>query len=349
MMLTAVLLTLGQANVKLTLLETSAIIEQDKAKITVLLQARPTAPVSKVTFRKDNAFVVWDKRGLSIRQGKRVYTSKLAEMSLTPKLFERDEILATKEKMASGLRSREVSGLSGAKRVGSVIYLLPRWAERDGKAWLECLVKVDLAKTAAKPELVGKFDGLSLAANPIEDRLLNVSGNLGVITRNAQTWGLARYDLGKDEFRYDELGTGLKGYEVPRPGRLLVTETTPYDSTTINRVDLSSLTRHLLCDSSGTVTLLDGQEPALALVNRGPSRMLHNLDSGALTGLQADERVIRTEGYALVLRADSARLLSLERLEQVAVAKRTTQPAVQIERTRNRPKPPAPRATRRRP
>lgn len=319
-------LILTQTAPKLTVVGDIATLVKDGKTSQFRMTAKPTPPVTKLTFRKDDAYVVWDARGLTIRQGKRVYNSQLAEMSLSPKLFEREEILITKDRIATGSRKRDASGLSGAKRVGNVVYLLPRWTDREGNTWLECLVRIELLKPNAKPELLGKYDATSLAALNIDDQLFNWNGQLAVIGRSDQTWGLGQFDIAKNEFRYEELGTGLLDFRIPKLGRLLVREKTSYDTTVIARVDLKTLSRRLLSDSAGRVSLVDSEEPALAIVERGPAKSLHNLESAVMAGIFADEKVYRAFDCILLIGKTNARLLTLNRFEQICSTKVESKP-----------------------
>lgn len=311
----------------------------------------PPAPkrADRVVFRKDETFVVWDARGLSVRHGKRVVTTRLPEISLTPKLFSKDEILATREKIAAGSRSQEASALSGAKRLGSDVYLLVRWDDKTGTPWLEALVRVNLEKKDSKPELVGKFDGISTARLPIDDRLMLSGDTLTTIVRTGATWGVARYAPQAEEFSMDVLGTGLVDYRLPKAGRIIALEQTSYSTSVVASVDLVNLTRRILLDSSGEVKLVDGEEPALAVVARARKRQLQNLESGIVLGLAPDESVVRAFGGVLIFRpADKpaeAKLLTLERFEPIAQWKKDAKPAPPAGRSappRTRREPPAP-------
>src|ERR1044072_4298054 len=88
------------------------------------LRLTPTTPKLSTVFRKNNTYAVWDERGLTVRVGDSVRSSKLPSIVLSPKGFTRDEILFTNREIKAGRRSVDVAALSGAVRVANKVYFL---------------------------------------------------------------------------------------------------------------------------------------------------------------------------------------------------------------------------------
>lgn len=258
----------------------------------------PTAiQADKVVFRKNSSFAVWDDRGLSVRHKNRTKSYKLMEMALTPKLFSRDEILRTRSLIAKGIRQKAASALSGSKRIGSEAFFLVRWVESTGKPWLEALVKVDLDSDAPKPKLVGKFDGLSLASKPIDDKLFLLAGALCVITRSESGWSLAKYDPMLKSFSSNAQGVGLVSYSPLGRELGIFVEKKQSGAKLIGRVDLATGARRDLYETRATILILDDKRPSIAILN---GAILHNLESGVQTPFPADAAVRRTAAGILV-------------------------------------------------
>ena len=251
----------------------------------------------QVIFRNNDSFAVWDARGVSVRHKNRSKSSKLIEMALTPKLFTRDEILRTKTLLASGVRRKEASALSGAVRLGADAFFLVRWVESTGKPWLEALVKVDLDSDALKPALVGKFDGLSMATEPVDDKLFLLGGSLCVITRSESGWSLAKYDPALKTFSSDALGVGLVAYTQLGREMGIFVEKRPAGTLMVGRIDLATGSRRNLHETRQPVQILDGSRPSIAILGRS---WLLNLESGAKTPVPAGAVVRRTTAGILV-------------------------------------------------
>ncbi len=162
-----------------------------------------------LSFRRDRRWVVWDKRGLTMRDGDWTVTDRLQAIPTSPRFQDKDAIRATLAKVKSGGRKLAANGLSGARRVGSKVYLLPRWEGDDGKPWLEVLLVVDLAQPHPKPRFLGAFEGLSLGEGLIDDRLGIQNGRLAVAVNGEDGWGIGTFDPAKGKFAFDERGGRL--------------------------------------------------------------------------------------------------------------------------------------------
>lgn len=270
-------------------------------RIWVPVRRLPMIPRSAVSFRQGVKWAVWDeRRGMTIRAGRFVKSSKLQDVPLSPKLFSREEILRTRSLISSGRRTREASALSGAKRLGDVVFLLARWEERDGRPWLESLISVDLAEKRPTWKLIGRFDGFTLADQPVDDKLLMLDGQLAVVARLPSGWGVARYDPKSTIFTSILIGQRLACY-FPLSQRLgIALEPTGYGATVVRRVDLTAASTETLFETRGDIELVDASDPLLFILRRSGETLLHNADSGAEERIPSLSRVKRTDMGVLI-------------------------------------------------
>lgn len=259
------------------------------------LSAKKVVP-KFVAFRKDKNFAVWDGRGLTIRAGEQVKSYKLPELAVSPKLFERDEIRSNLKLFASGERSKNANALSGAKRIGNDVYFLARWEDKEKKPWLEALVRVDLEATDLKWHLVGKFEGLSLASQSIDDQPLLHNGFLAVIIRKGEEWGESFYSRNLNGFGFKKLGKGLTDFEPTKEGTALFVEKTSYGTSIGGEVDIEKQIRREMLEVRGTFKMLDGGRPVLAI----DPPMLRNAESGSEFTLPKDSGVKRCAAGVIV-------------------------------------------------
>lgn len=277
------------------------------------ISTEPPEPKERVvSFRRDRRWAVWDERGLTTRDEDWMSSEMLEAVPLSPRLFQRADILATLAKIKSGRRQREAAGLSGSKRIGGTVYLLPRWEEDDGTPWLEALVAVDLSQPHPKPRLVGAFGGTSLARMPIEDRLGITDGLLTVAVNRAGSWGVASFDPKTGKFAYKPNGVRLLAFEAD--GRMI--EKTSYGTVLAGRWDGARTIPWL--ETRGTAEFVPGEGPIL--VRTGDR--LRNAVSGAEVRLQPEAGVRRGKTGVLVYWPESsprsARLYEPTRFEELA-------------------------------
>lgn len=284
----------------------------------------------RVLFRKDAVYVVWDSRGLSIRNGEKKHSTRLPDVSLTPKLFSREEILQTKDLISKGVRTKYATSLAGAKRLGDDIYLLPRWQEKDGSTWLEALIHINLRDLDPHEELVGKFEGFSGATKPLDDRLFFMGEKPSVLGRKADgTYGLASYDPASSKFSYKEMGRNLVSSWQVGATTFLCQERTTYGSRMLASVDVASGSRNELVETRGSISLLDYEKPYLVRMTKTQGEALHNLDTGAEVLLPKSPVIKRTKYGIQVMTKDdptSVAYYSVDRLEKVAGPPPTTTP-----------------------
>lgn len=260
------------------------IIRKGEDTTQVSLEETVSKPPLYVAYRKNDAWAVWDDRGLTIRKGKRVFSTKLPEISTSPKLQTREQLVETVDLIKNGKRSTEARALSGSKRIGSEIYFLMRWMDSEGKTWLEALVGVNLDEEKPIPRLLGKFEGLSLASAEIDDKLMLHKDALGILTRKGEEWGESIYAPGGKVFSYRKLGYGLKNFKLVSGQTGEFVDTAKYGATLAGRIALTDGRRDELIETRGKVTLVGS---SVALIENKGKAALRNLITGAEIGLEA--------------------------------------------------------------
>lgn len=248
-----------------------------------------------IAFRRDNRWAVWDYRGLTIRDGEKVSSSKLGEIAVSPRVFQHDQIVKNLDLFKAKKKSKDSDSLSGATRIGTKCYFVPRWTAKDGSTWLEALVMVDLADTTPKPKLLGTFKGFSSSYKPIDDKLFMVKDQLAIVAKQGETWGLSTFDDSLTTFEFNPLGSNLVSYF--RGGYFL--ESTSYGTYIVGQIDLGSgIRKNLFETRSKTVELADGS--ALAILRSKDNTIVKNLKTGGQVTHSANAYVSSVNNYVLI-------------------------------------------------
>ncbi len=271
----------------------------------------------EISFRRDRRWAVWDERGLTTRDGDWTSSDRLAAIPVSPKFQGRAEIVAIESKVKAGRRKLAASGLSGARRIGGLVYLLPRWDDPDGTPWFEALVAVDLGQPHPKPRLLGLFGGLSLGRGVVDDRL-DVDRGMPTSAINAPgAWGVGTFDPKTRRFGFRPRGVRLLASENDR-----IVETTSYGTTLVGRQSGGRTVPWL--ETRGPVEFIPGEGPVL--VKCGDR--LRNAVTGAELRLAPEAAIRRSNAGVLVFwpEADprSARLVDASRFEERARWERGT-------------------------
>ena len=253
-----------------------------------------------VAFRRNDAFAVWDKRGLTLRHGKVVSSSRLNDVATSPKVFSKEEILKTASRISKEEVTREAAALSGARRLGKKVYFLVRWEDSDSKPWAEVLIEVDLTAAKLKPQLLGRFEGLSTATKAVDDKLLIIQGKLAIVSRKANSWAVSSYDPASKAFETVPVGGKLKSFQPMNLTQALFIETSSYGTSIAGRVDLEKGTRKILYEGREQIELLDASPPEIILATEGNKTKLVNSVSGAVRTIPFPLAGRRVGGEVLV-------------------------------------------------
>jgi hypothetical protein len=252
-------------------------------------------------YRKDANFAVWDSRGLTVRKGSGKKTSRLPDISLTPKLFGKDQIIANRKLIKDGTRSRGADALSGSRRIGDSVYFLLRWDDSSGVAWMEALVVVDLSNAELQPKLVGKFDGLTTSSKKIDELLFSDPGFLRTMTRKPdQSWGVASYEIGSGKFSFKDIGQNLLFSWRLSPQTALVEQRTSYGTKTVSRLDIVNGANRTLREFRGSASLVSPEQPFVLRLESPSGTVLQDLDSAAEIRVTTDEEA-KSAGANIVI------------------------------------------------
>lgn len=249
---------------------------------TVPLALPATHAQKYVAFRRNNVFAVWDERGMTLRHGADVYTTRLSDIPVSPRIFAHDEIVRTLQRIHAGRCSRDAAALAGARRLGKDAYFLVRWVDADGNPWLEALFDIDLTADRPRPRLLGRFEGLSTATGAIDDKLLLLGGKPAIVEREANTWGLATYDPETREFRNQPLGASLQWLQFADANQAFFIETSSYGTTIAGRVNFLTSTRKILYEGREQVRFLDTLSPEIVLASSPGKTKLVNCGTGSI-------------------------------------------------------------------
>ena len=289
----ALLIAASQAQTSLQYYQGSFLIETPGFVLPVSTQSQP-AQTDFVRFRRGDTYTVWDKRGLAIRSGHWIYDTRFKELAVSPRLFTKDQIHANLEAAAKGQRFLEASALSGALRLGTDAYFLPRWIDKKGYTWLEALVKVDLSAAKPKPELLGKFEGQTLASGSIDHRLFPLNEEPAAVVRRAGNWGISVYDPVAEQFMYTNIGSRLRAYALLGDKDVAYIEAEQDELNRVGTANLVTGDRTDVLEDRGAIRVLDDQRPLCAMVVTPDRTTIRNLETSAAMDLPPNATVIRT-------------------------------------------------------
>lgn len=270
------------------------IVRVGSKRAEVPLQLPGEKPRLATSFRKNQNYAVWDERGLTIRIGKVAKSSRLEDVATSPKAFDREQILENSELIEKKVRNRGASALSGAKRVGNLVFFLLRWEDRESKPWMEALVSVDLTADTFHPKFHARLTGLTLADKKIDDRLFVLSDRLSAIVRDGEAWGVASYEPESGLFENKVLGRKLENIQPLTPTTCAFVERTDHGTVAGGVIDLQTQNRKMLTEAKGKMRFADKGTPLLAIYsNNGDSRLL-NTETGAELELLGSSAMRRT-------------------------------------------------------
>ena len=253
-----------------------------------------------VAFRKNDAFAVWDDRGLTVRKGPKAFSTRLPDIAVSPHAFSRDEILKTIRKIRSGEVVKNAAALSGAKRIGKDVYFLLRWEDRSNKPWAEALVQVDLEDPNPQPKLLGRFGGLSTATKPIDDKLQVLHGRLTIVAKSEKSWGLSTYDPETQRFTTQSMGGTLLSFAPLNTTQGQFVEISSYGTQIAGRVDLETGTRKIFYEGRERVRFADLLTPPIILATSDGKTKLINGVTGAVRVVPFEAQAKRTENSVLL-------------------------------------------------
>jgi hypothetical protein len=278
----------------LNLFQDSFIVRVGDKRAEVPLQLPKEKPLLSLSYRKNKNYAVWDDRGLTIRIGNKAKSTRLEDIALSPKAFEREQILENIDLIKKKQRTAGATALSGSKRVGTMAFFLVRWEDKAGKPWMEALVSVDLAEPTYHPQFLARVTGLSLAEKKIDDQLFILGNQMSCVVRKGEQWGVAAFDPDASQFKFKEIGRRLESYQALPNLQGVFVEKSDYGSRVGGRVNLLDLTRKSLVETKGSLRFADKTDPLIALMTKGNDTRLLNTETGAELDLLSSVAMRRT-------------------------------------------------------
>ncbi len=238
-------------------------------------------PPTRFEWKVQGRPVTWNERGLIYRVGKQTVTTRLPDISLTRKLFTREEILETRAKIKSGLRNRGASSVMGWAYSEPDLILLLRWTEAKGTPWLEALVRVGIDHHEPNVKLLGRFEGLSTALVNTSNRLVAKGDELSAFAVKDLKWGYTRINLPTNERSFTPLGTWpARLLHESNATSALFAEPTEFGTWLAGTIDLETMGRHNLFEGRRPIEFLATSPPCF-VTHSGKYRIVHSGKSGA--------------------------------------------------------------------
>lgn len=274
-------LTLQKSDIGLTYREGAFLMNDGQGERKIVIDPpRPPVPTTYGAKVK-NTWIAWDARGLTLRTGDKVASTRFPYIPTSPKVQSREQILETLEQIDQGKRQREASGLAGHAVVGDSMFLLVRWAEADGRPWLEVLFKVDATAAEPKAEFVGKMPSASFAQGAVDDELFYKGTRVAAVGRLGDEWGMSAYNLEDGSISFTKFGQGLLRASV-QPGHtnVLFVERTGYGTQIAGSVDLATAARTDFAESRDSLSFFSAK-PLLIRTDDAKGVTLRYVETGA--------------------------------------------------------------------
>ncbi len=280
----------------------SFVVKVGKETRVAKVQPAPPEPIPALVFRKDDRWVVWDDRGLVIRVGDKVTTTKLDPVVDDATLFTAKQKAENGKLIKEGKRKKQAAALSGAVRIGSTVFLLPRWVDNTGQTWLEAMVKVDFSDPEPRPKVLGKFNGNTRATKNIDNEVFVVDDRPAAIVTQGDTWGVSSLDPKSGDIVYSVFGSNLVEYRSSG----LFLEKTSYKTTLFGEVDPKTGRRRILYETKSTNFELTPTLPVLARFD-SKATVFHHLETGAEVSLPGKQGFREAGDWLVAWKTDNGR------------------------------------------
>lgn len=176
------------------------------AKERIPLSSDSGNSLQSLEFRRDQVFVVWDDRGLTVRNGKISSSTHFKSVPTSPRLRTRDEILKTINDRQNQNLSFQASSLSGCVRAGNHVYGIVRWTKDSDKTWLECLFDVNLSSPKPVAHALSILPGTSFAQGFIDHVLFLNHGSIAAYIKMKNQWGKWDYNPSNGNSTFQPIG-----------------------------------------------------------------------------------------------------------------------------------------------
>jgi len=224
--------------------------------------------------------LTFDSNKVGFRKNNKSTYATYASIATSDKLFSKDEIDTINRDVAANKKSLDVSAVSGWEKVGDTAFLILRWDDKQGKAWLEVLMKYEFAGGKPKATFLGRFDSLTGANGRVNDKMIFENGKLLTVTHGAETSLLETYDIAAKEFGKSALQDRLNDSKLI-PGSLygMGISPTPAKTHLISLIDREQKQSHRVAEIRGSIQGL--YAPAILQYAHNSRTTLLSLTTGA--------------------------------------------------------------------
>ncbi len=247
-------------------------------KVNTKQWAKPRETAFALKDRKST--LSWDAKGLTVKTGTQVRTTKFADLPTLAKFFTPDEIQSYRSQLASKEVKADAVALSGWERVGEILYLVPRWETKAKKTWLEMIVRVDLNKPSPWIEPMAVVDGFSTAKLAVEDHLIRTPGGVGMVAERDGEWGFSFWGMKDPATTFRAIGQFPRLFDVNADGTVLrFIEKTSYGTQLAGMAKLPTGERSDLAENRDPMHF-PGDTAEIVQISSPKSVTLRNTESG---------------------------------------------------------------------
>lgn len=257
-------------------------------------------PPKVFSYHKGNLWVTFDPRGITLRVGNQVRSTKLPDLVSSPRFFSRDEIVDHLAKIDAGIVSRDCSQLGGWEEYNGKLYLSPRWIDANKAAWMQAIVSVDLKTTTPLYSIESVFLQPSISTLPIEDNLFRTDSGFATISTDGTQWGMTYIADGSKRGSFSACGTGTPTASPVPSGKVIqFSEQTGYGTFIVGTVTVPEAERSDIVEVRAKAEFLD-DDSRIVKVNNPANVVLHNSASGLELTLPKDVGTRMTQSGVLV-------------------------------------------------
>ncbi len=300
----AVLTSLGQAQQepapKLTLQNQQWVAEFGKKKFYAPIVSRQTKPTQPMTanYRKDDNYVVWDSRGLNLRRGSKLVSTRLESLATDGRWFDRMQIAKNQLLLEYGGYDPSKTELMAHRRFSNRVFLLIRWRTPQGSTWFDGLLRIDLTSKNLSPEPIARFSNIVLPRN---SNSLPIIGHSIIVTDTSKDeWSVAQIQLSDGKVKRKSIGSNLEDLLLGEGGNACFIEETKDGAHLIGWVDLNTLTKSSIYETNGEIRSLDTQAPWVGVLRDDSGMFALSLETGAKLKIGLDKKLARLGQHVVV-------------------------------------------------
>ncbi len=261
------------------------------------LQPKPTQPVT-ANYRKDDTYVVWDSRGLNLRRGTKLVSTRLESLATDGRWFDRMQIAKNQLLLEYGGYDSSKTELVAHRRFSNQVFLLIRWKTPQGSTWFEGLVRIDLTLKVLAAEPIARFSNVLLPRNT--SSLPIVGNSITIMDTLKDEWSVAQIQLKDGKVKRKSIGSNLEDLLLGESGNACFIEETKDGAHLIGWVDLNALTKSSIYETHGEIRSLDSVAPWVGVLRDDSGMFALSLETGAKLKIGLDKKLARIGQFVVV-------------------------------------------------